>query len=1087
MKISRFLTATALASAAFAFPHVASAQDTPAETGAAEETGEEVLVTGSRIRRPNLDSNVPVTSLGGEAFLEQGSINVGDTLNDLPQLRSTFAQQNPGLGIGIAGLNLLDLRGLGTARTLVLVNGRRHVGADILSNAVSPDVNTIPNDLIERVDVVTGGSSAVYGSDAIAGVVNFILRRDFEGLQVRGNAGISEAGYGGNSYVSGMYGKNFADGRGNITLHAEFAHQDRVFGSDIPSFRRQDGFGVIDVDTAGLPQASDGFPDRAFIRDIRSASIHRWGLVPINQQSAGSAFPSQQLCGVGLGQTNGAPSSVGGAPYNCTYIFTQDGRAVTQTGTRYSTGIIGGIAGGNGQNTREDRQLSVLPFMERINLNMLARYSFSDAAEAFIEAKWVRVDTLGSNAGPSFIQGTMAQFDSRERVRLDNPFLNPADRTMIANAILASNCNTSLTVQCPNATDINPDPNIVELIPGNLTAAQRAQIAAGTYRFVVARNLTDSGIRDEKFRRDTWRIVGGLRGSFNDDWNYEVAATYGKFIENTTTYGYLDRQRFMLAMDAGRNPVTGAIECRAKFDPAAAVPFAGGASRLAADIAACVPYNPFGGTDNSASANYFTYNARHRAEMTQFDVTAYVNGDLSQLFELPGGPVRFAIGGEYRRDTADYINDPYVESGATNAVIIGRFDPPAFEVKEAFGEIQVPLLRDTPFFQELTLTGAGRVSSYGGAVGTVSSYNAGVEWAPVRDIRFRANYGRAVRAPNVSETGFPPVPNFAPGFQDPCSPGQIANGQFRAANCAADLGALLGNLTNRTYSLPIVSGSNTGLKAEESDSYTIGAVFQPRWVPGLSFSVDYYDITVNNVIATLSAQAIANACYDQPTLANQFCGQFSRYRTVGTAGPMGETAGDILGNSLLAIPLNFAKRVRRGLDFDVAYRTNVTDDITLSTRLIYSLQLQNSNFQDATNPNFENRLLGELGDPKNEFRWDVDLTFKDFTFGYQMRYIGPMVTNLYEDFFALQDRAPQNSDWADTIWYPSVTYHNARFEWRVKGEGGLTRDTNEMTMFLGVNNIGDVQPPLGSTATGAGSSIYSIRGRNFYAGFKARF
>ena len=152
---------------------------------------------------------MPITSIAGESFLKQGQTNIGDTLNDLPQLRSTFAQQNPGLGIGIAGLNLLDLRGLGTQRTLVLVNGRRHVPADILNNAVSPDVNTIPNDLIERVDIVTGGNSAIYGSDAIAGVVNFVLRRDYEGVQLRAQAGVSEEGYGGNQYVSGMVGKNF--------------------------------------------------------------------------------------------------------------------------------------------------------------------------------------------------------------------------------------------------------------------------------------------------------------------------------------------------------------------------------------------------------------------------------------------------------------------------------------------------------------------------------------------------------------------------------------------------------------------------------------------------------------------------------------------------------------------------------------------------------------------------------------------------------------------------------------------------------------------------------------------------------------
>src|SRR5918993_648034 len=168
------------------------ASEVELQSNTTADSKQEVIVTGSRIRRPNLESTVPVTSIGGEQLLEQGKLNVGDALNDLPQLRSTFSQQNPGLGVGIAGLNVLDLRGLGTSRTLVLVNGRRHITASPGDFIV--DVNTIPSDLIERVDVITGGSSAVYGSDAIAGVVNFVLRRDFDGIRLRGQGGVSQQG-----------------------------------------------------------------------------------------------------------------------------------------------------------------------------------------------------------------------------------------------------------------------------------------------------------------------------------------------------------------------------------------------------------------------------------------------------------------------------------------------------------------------------------------------------------------------------------------------------------------------------------------------------------------------------------------------------------------------------------------------------------------------------------------------------------------------------------------------------------------------------------------------------------------------------
>ena len=282
----------ALAAAAVSFPSPAFAQEsasvvTQDEPGGTQASTEEpgIVITGSRIRRPNIESNIPVTTLGGEEFFQQGQNNVGDTLNELPQLRTTFGQQNAGRFLGTTGLNLLDLRGLGTQRTLVLVNGRRHVPADILGNGVSPDVNTIPNDLIERVDIVTGGNSAIYGSDAIAGVVNFVLRRDFEGFQVRGHGGISEYGAGGNQYVSAMYGMNFGDGRGNVTVHAEYAHQDRLFGSQVPFLRQNDNFLVIDSDPAGTPNGSDGFPDRAFFRDIRARSINVNTMIAFTQRA----------------------------------------------------------------------------------------------------------------------------------------------------------------------------------------------------------------------------------------------------------------------------------------------------------------------------------------------------------------------------------------------------------------------------------------------------------------------------------------------------------------------------------------------------------------------------------------------------------------------------------------------------------------------------------------------------------------------------------------------------------------------------------------------------------------------------------
>ncbi|MFA6219312.1 MAG: TonB-dependent receptor [Erythrobacter sp.] len=1047
---------TGVGIAALAIAEPAMAQEAADDATAEEDSvpSQAIVVTGSRIARPNLDAQTPVTVLSGEQIFKQGNINVGDALNELPQLRSTFGQTNAGRFLGTTGLNLLDLRGLGTQRTLTLVNGRRHVPSDILNNGVSTDVNTIPNDLIQRIEVVTGGNSAIYGSDAIAGVVNFILKDDFEGLQLRGHANVNDDGQFGGQYVSALAGTNFADERGNVLIHAEYASQDRVYGSELDWLRRQNGFLTIDVDPAGLTNGSDGFPDRAFFTDIRSASIHYDGLVPIAQPTATAR------CGIGIGSTNGAPTNTG-TPYNCTYIFAPDGQLVPQTGTRVGTGPIGSIVGGNGQTGRELQLLTVLPRQERFNVNLLAHFEISPALVPFIEAKFVKIQTQGQQSTPAFIQGGTLG-DSRERPRLDNPYLDPAARTLIANELLASGLrSSSLTNRAA------------------LTAGDIAAIAAGTYRFTVARFLQDLGTRDEKSDRDVYRIVGGLRGKFNNDWSYELSLNYGEVREDTTILGNIIPQRFLLAIDSVRDPATGNIVCRSQIDPTAAFAYDSEAD-LAAEIANCVPYNPFGAPDNSAARDYITQDTVSNAKLSQFVASAFLSGDTSGFFNLPGGPLGFAVGAEYRREKLFYRADPIVEAGRTFYNALPTFAPEAFEVKEAFGELRVPLLRDIPLIDELTLSGSARISDYDGSVGTTWAYNGGFEWQIIPDIRIRGQYGRSVRAPNLTETSFPLTQNFAPGFSDPCLPQNIGNNANRAVNCAADLGTLLndpGFQALPAYSLEILSGSNPNLTEEKSDSYTLGAVFTPRFIPGLSLTVDYFDVRVNDVITSVSAQQLVNTCYDLPTLDNPFCALINRFRGPGT-GPNDEIPGQILERNLVVSGVNFAARTVRGYDVDVGYNRDLGNDFQLNSRLIYTHLFERSNFENPTTPDFENRILNELGDPQDEFRWTVDLKKGPISLGYTMQYIGPQVLNLYEDTNPLQDRTPQNEDYADTINYQAVFYHDVRF--------GLELD-NGFEFSAGVDNLLNTNPPLGLTGIGGGSAIYRVRGRNLYAGVKAKF
>jgi outer membrane receptor protein involved in Fe transport len=1030
MKSMRFLAATALATATIFSAGTAWAQTpAPAKPAAADEDAsqESIIVTGSRIARPNLESTVPITSVGGEEIFQSGNTSVGDLLNDLPALRSTFSQANSSRFLGTTGLNLLDLRGLGTQRTLVLVNGRRHVGSDILSNAVSPDTNTFPSDLIERIDIVTGGNSAVYGSDAIAGVVNFVLKKNFDGVQVRGQGGVSTYGDNGTFFVSGLAGTNFADGRGNIALNVEYAHQTPYFAFQRPNLAKNSNFVVVDTD----PSGSDGVVDRIFVNDIRSVTISNGGLLQF---------------GGGAGAACGRDAA--GAAFVCSYLFQSDGSLIRQTGTRVGIAPNGNFDGGNGFSGREGRNFNVYPKLDRYSANLIGHFTISDAFEPFIEAKYVRTDSnrFGS---PAFFQGSTigGGVDLRERPRFDNPFLSDSARA---------------TIQAARAT------------------AGLAPAGAAT-RLTLRKNLLDLGGREEVARRETYRIVGGATGTFNDDWKYEFSVNYGEFKEKTKVLGNLDQQRFLLAMDAVRDP-SGNIVCRSKIDPAAAqiFPFSNSdafaTSRLANDVSSCVPLNPFGeGNISQASKNYLLQDTTSVGSIKQFVVGANLSGDLSQLFELPGGPVGFNVGLEYRRERNFFQAEELVAQGQTFYNALPLFDPPAFAVKEAYGEVRIPILKDVPFFHELTLSGAGRVSDYKGSAGTVYAYNGGVDWAPIRDIRFRAGYARSVRAPNLSDLYSSQSQNFAPGFGDPCSARNIGTGAAtRIANCrAAGIPAAYDFVY--AQSLEILSGGNPNLKVETSNSLTVGAVIQPQFVPGLSISVDYYNIKVNNVITAPTAQQIVNACYDAVDLNNQFCALFSRAGAGGAA--TGESPFQIIEGSLQQTLLNYAKNKVRGLDVEASYKRDLDNLGTLSTRVVYTHLFQNDDFLNPADPGRADQTLLELGDPQDALNWDTEFKRGDLTLGLQFRYIGKQVLNAYEDFFSKQGRPPENADYASVKFYPSVFYQDVRLGFDVN---------KKFNIYGGVDNVFNRQPPFGLTGTGGGSGIYDARGRFMYVGVKAK-
>jgi outer membrane receptor protein involved in Fe transport len=970
-----------------------------AQTVAAEaNAGSEIVVTGSRIARPTLNSPIPVTTVTQADLTRTGAVVIGDVLNDLPSLRSTYSQANSTQFIGTAGINLLDLRGLGPSRTLVLVNGRRHITGSTGEFLV--DTNTIPTDLIDRVDIVTGGSSAVYGSDAMAGVVNFVLKRNFDGVSLNAQSGIADRGNRGTYRLSGTFGTNFAEGRGNIALGLEYNQADLLTYTDRPgltgAYDGRNQFQRVATNASGQPQ-------RTFLTGVRSFGYDNGGNF--------IAYNGGNLLGCGGGvaaacRANGAPRVFGFGSNGqlSEYNYGNDFRPVGSNNNQ----------NGSGATLTDTGTLD--PSLKRYVANLIGHYDVSEAFKPFFEAKFVRVESFAQSSG-TFNQGGSQGTDAEGETYLgggvpiafDNAFLNP-----------------------------------------QAAATIRSLLPAGSEYFRLNRNNTDLGTRDEADRRDTYRIVVGAEGTFNDDWKYDFSVNYGEFRTKSKFYNNQFQSRFYNAIDAVRNGA-GQIVCRINqatvVDPS------------------CAPLNILGeGRASQAALNYINTTSTSRGKATEFDVTGNIVGDSSQLFELPGGPVRFAVGGEYRRETAFSAYDDTIKGGDTFFNVIPDFRPPAFAVKEAYGEIELPLLKDISFAKELTINAAGRVADYKGSTGTVYAYNFGGIYAPINDIKFRVNYSRSVRAPTLGDLYASNSQDF-PQLDDPCDVNFITTGRStRAANCAA-AGVPAGfiNSTARAGSTEILSGGNPNLQAEKSRSWTYGAIFQPSFLPGFALTVDYYDIKINKVINAVDAQTILDACYDAPTLTNQFCSLINPRQANGLfARP-----------ALLQSTVNFAALKAKGIDFDASYNRRFGADTKAAVRVVGTWVRDRTDFPYLDEPSRPDRVKGELGDPIWNVNASVDLTHKNFTIGYQVRYIGRQSITDWEAQHDTNGVPALNPNYADVVYYPKVFYHAVRASVDVD---------KRFTLYGGVDNLTDKKPPYGLLGNGDGDAIYDNIGRAMYIG-----
>ncbi len=1050
---------------AFAFAIAAAspalAQDeTIQDPTAGAEDDESIVVTGSRIRRPNLESTVPITTVDAQQLTEQANVSLGDALNDLPSLRSTFSQANSTRFIGTAGINRLDLRGLGTNRTLVLVNGRRFVSSS--PGTYDVDINVIPTDLLERVDIVTGGNSAVYGSDAVAGVVNFILRRDFDGLALRGQSGITQRGDRESWFVSGTWGRNFLDDTLNVAVSVEYARQKALFHGDRPDltgvYTGTPGFSTVEA-TVGEPAAGDGVPDTAFFQGppgITFGSISLGGAILTTCPVANPANPlvTARRAAVCTGfRTATATGPNTGTELSDAWFFLPNGQLVRNNPALDLRQFGGSQFGGQGASGVEGAQLA--PGFERFAVNLLLNADITPAVRPFVEATLVWITSEQTSTQPTFVNSLLSP-----TFRLDNPFLTPAQVSTIQTLIGVPTTNTTAT-------------------------------------FSFNRFNNDIGTRAEDHERSVFRVVAGVRGDLSStgNWNYEVAFNYGRVETYYETGGNVIIANFNRAADAVRN-ASGQIVCRVNAD-----------ASTTNDDPACRPINLFGFNAPASTpdgVDYVLYTSSREQWADQINATAFISGDTSGFFELPGGPIGVVFGVEYRREDAFSDYDDFTQSGATFLNSIAEFDPPSVNTKEAFAEIRIPILRDRPFFHELTLEGAARYSDYS-STGGVWAYNAGLIWSPVRDLRIRGGYARSVRAPNLGDLFATQSETFQNALADPCSQTNIQNGPNRVARCAEagiPTTLVVDGITIPWVNTPAsgVSGFNQGnqdLQPERGTSWTVGAVFQPRWVEGLSISVDYWNITIKEAIAGLTGQAIINRCYEDPvSLDNPFCAAVFRRRTPGDpfrdftfdgqadrniGGSVGVITIPRVGPGFLNQPFNYQQLKASGIDFDISYRRQILDGVQLNLRALVSWVDRRLDYTFITEPNRSTRLHGTLGDPVWAGNLTVGLDFGVVDVQWEGDYIGRMAVDTWETMFPHQGRAPTNADLRapDEARHPRALYHALRV--------GVEPQGTRHRLYFGVDNLLNRSPSFGLDGTGAGGAIYPNTGRFFYAGAQLRF
>jgi outer membrane receptor protein involved in Fe transport len=951
----------------------------PSANNAADTTLQEVVVTGSRIKQPALEAVSPVTSVSVEEIQQAGTPRIEDILNQMPQV---IGDMGSALANGATGAATVSLYGLGCQRTLVLVNGRRLMPGDPTQGGTScADLNQIPSDLVERVDLLTGGASAVYGADATAGVVNFVMNENFEGVRFNIGDGmynhsqhnavavqdLQAAGFtvptgsttdGQTADFTAILGSNFDDGRGNATVYLGYRHTD-------PVLQGTRDYSACSLTSSGPARVCGGsgttYPTRF---DLTSGTYQ-----------------------VGPGGSLVSPSSLpAGGLFNYASL-----NYFQRPDDRYTGGAF-------------------------------AHYEVNDHAKVYLEFQFMDDRTYAQIAPSGAFTGSgLATSNGVPNgawaINCSNPYLSTAEYGQFG---------------CTGPAATNP--NIVDITFG--------------------RRNVEGGDRTDDLGHQSFRTVLGVKGDINEAWTYDTYFQNGitRFSEEYSND--VSKLNMSNALQAVRTS-TGQIICAANVS--------------GNNAPGCVPWNIFqpGGVTPAATA-YIGVPGEQKGYTQELVWEGDVTGDLTKYgVKLPmaNSGLGLSFGVDWRQEKAQLLPD---EEFITND-LAGQGSPTlptygAFTVWEGYTEARMPLIEDAPFAKSLDVEAGYRYSDYSLSFGSTNTWKIGLQWAPVSDVRLRAMYNVAVRAPNIQELYLQQRVELD-GTADPCASAAGSTPSASAAACAnsgvaaSEYGKIINNPANQYNGL---EGGNPNLKPETADTTTLGLVFTPTFLPSFNATIDYYNIKIKNVIGTYGANLILSTCVNS---ANPlFCSLVNRAPNI----PGAVSSGSLwLGTQgyITDATYNLGELQQQGLDLEMNYRQDagIVGKFDFSLNANYDLHFKTTPYVGSGTydcAGYYGPSCGADGGVspriKSTFRVNYSTPLPGFDVWAKWRLVGPVkVQNLSQNPL-LAGPIGTAPDIGNQV--PGYNYIDLGASYQV---------SKKITARVGVNNVADKDPPIIQTFYGA--------------------